>query len=99
MCSGDLKRHKRFVHSEQSQLPCGHCHRKYASEGTLIRHMKTAHSDVLLQTLKQRTQQQVMILCLCVCVCVCVCVRALLPACVCACVHMGAHVFIFIRRW
>ncbi|KAL8613326.1 hypothetical protein ACOMHN_052566 [Nucella lapillus] len=57
--SGDLSRHKRFVHMEQSQLSCGHCHRKYASEVTLIRHIKTAHNDILLQSAAQHTQPQV----------------------------------------
>ncbi|XP_076461525.1 uncharacterized protein LOC143294020 [Babylonia areolata] len=56
--SGDLSRHKRFVHMEQSQLSCGHCQRKYASEVTLIRHIKTAHNDILLQSAAQHTVQQ-----------------------------------------
>ncbi|KAH9362935.1 hypothetical protein HPB48_014283 [Haemaphysalis longicornis] len=48
--SGDLNRHLRSIHLQVKPLMCGHCHKKFAKEATLIRHMRTSHREMLLQS-------------------------------------------------
>ena len=55
---GDLYRHKRRAHENNSLLTCGHCNRKYSKETTLIRHMQSAHKDVILMSLGEKLTQQ-----------------------------------------
>lgn len=47
---GDLNRHLRSIHLQVKPLMCGHCHKKFAKEATLIRHMRTSHREMLLQS-------------------------------------------------
>jgi hypothetical protein len=52
---GDLHRHKRSVHAEglRQVWPCSHCNRKYAKEVTLMQHIKSVHSDILMKITNQ----------------------------------------------
>ncbi|KAK3095087.1 hypothetical protein FSP39_010146 [Pinctada imbricata] len=51
---GDLNRHIRSLHQSASLLKCGHCNRQYSKEATLIRHMQTAHSDIIQKSLQEK---------------------------------------------
>lgn len=49
--SGDLRRHVRLVHAKTKVLLCRHCPSRYTTETTFLRHMQTAHRDIILKSL------------------------------------------------
>ena len=46
--TGDLNRHLRSIHLQLKPILCTHCHKKFAKEETLLRHINSTHRDKLL---------------------------------------------------
>lgn len=47
--TGDLNRHLRSIHLQLKPILCSHCHKKFAKEETLLRHINSTHRDKLLE--------------------------------------------------
>ncbi len=51
---GDLNRHLRSIHLQLKPILCSHCHKKFAKEETLLRHMNATHRDLVEDSLQSK---------------------------------------------